>query len=113
MTYADPIPRPHADAILLPAFAAPPTASTPRGYGIPHEAVIVLGSHLDDQLRNFAQCTVAAHVWLPYGVRDEETDNHPEILVCHHLHLPWKEACATHKCSAKPKPRFSSQLIAV
>jgi 4-amino-4-deoxy-L-arabinose transferase-like glycosyltransferase len=61
-----------------------------RGYG-PYEAetVIVVGGQLDDQLLNFESCSVAAHVHLPYGVRNEESVDHPEILVCHHLRRPW------------------------
>jgi len=66
-----------------------------RGYG-PYEpeTVIVTGSNLDDQLRNFATCTVAAHVTMPYGVRNEESAIHPEILVCHHLLAPWPQRWA-------------------
>jgi hypothetical protein len=61
-----------------------------RGYG-PYEAetVIVVGGELNDQLLNFESCSVAALVHLPYGVRDEESVDHPEILVCHHLRRPW------------------------
>ena len=61
-----------------------------RGYGpFEPETVIVTGSTLDDQLENFATCVVAAHVRIPYGVRNEESMAHPVILVCHHLRLPW------------------------
>jgi 4-amino-4-deoxy-L-arabinose transferase-like glycosyltransferase len=60
-----------------------------RGYGVPAETVIVVGSDLNDQLVNFGSCIVAAEVRLPYGVRNEETEYHPEILICHHLRKPW------------------------
>ena len=63
-----------------------------RGYGaVPPETVIVVGTDLDDQLGSFQTCTIAARVWLPYGVRNEETDYHPEILVCHELRGSWAE----------------------
>jgi 4-amino-4-deoxy-L-arabinose transferase-like glycosyltransferase len=66
-----------------------------RGYG-PYEpeTVIVVGGELEDQLHNFESCRVAAHVEIPYGVRNEESVYHPEILVCHHLRWPWPEAWA-------------------
>jgi hypothetical protein len=61
-----------------------------RSYG-PFEAdtVIVVGGERNDQLQNFESCSVAAQVHLPYGVRNEESVDHPEILVCHHLRHPW------------------------
>ena len=61
-----------------------------RGYG-PYEpeTVIVLGDDLDGQLKNFETCTVAAHVNIPFGVLNEESKYHPDILVCHHLRYPW------------------------
>jgi 4-amino-4-deoxy-L-arabinose transferase-like glycosyltransferase len=62
-----------------------------RGYGTPQDTVIVVGSELQDQLGNFEQCSIVGYVHLPYGVRNEETDYHPEILVCHHLRGSWRE----------------------
>jgi len=66
-----------------------------RGYG-PYdpETVIVLGDDLEDQLKNFEQCSVAAKVRIPYGVRNEESVYHPDILVCRHLRRPWAEVWA-------------------
>jgi hypothetical protein len=64
-----------------------------RGWG-PYdpETVIILGSNLPDQLRNFQTCTLVAQVQIPYGVRNEESRDHPDILVCRHLRLPWAVA---------------------
>ena len=61
-----------------------------RGWG-PYdpETVIVVGGELNDQRSNFATCSVAAIVHLPYGVRNEESVDHPQILICHHLRQPW------------------------
>lgn len=66
-----------------------------RGYG-PYEpeTVIVVGGELDDQLKNFETCRVAANVDIPYGVQNEESVDHPEILVCKHLRWPWAVAWA-------------------
>ena len=66
-----------------------------RGYG-PFEprTVIITGGELEDELHNFESCTVVAHVIIPYGVRNEESVAHPEILVCHHLRRPWPAAWA-------------------
>lgn len=80
-----------------PRYALPePISSTNtfhlRGYG-PYEpeTVLVVGSSLTQQNRNFQSCAVAGHVRLPDGVRNEETDDHPEILVCRHLRGRWPE----------------------
>ncbi len=64
-----------------------------RGYG-PYDpkTVIVVGSHLQDQILNFRSCEVVGQVRLPFGVQTEETKDHPEILVCRHLRMPWAEA---------------------
>jgi hypothetical protein len=61
-----------------------------RGYG-PYEPemVIVVGSRLADESANFESCSVAAYVHLPYDVQDEESADHPEILICRHLREPW------------------------
>jgi hypothetical protein len=64
-----------------------------RGYGpFEPETVIITGGELEDELHNFESCTVVAHVIIPYGVRNEESRDHPEILVCHHLRWPWPVA---------------------
>jgi 4-amino-4-deoxy-L-arabinose transferase-like glycosyltransferase len=81
-------------ALYGPKYGLPtPISSTnsfhERGYGKPEDTVIVLGSALQDQLKNFESCSIVGSVTLPYGVRDEETDYHPEILVCHHLRGAW------------------------
>ena len=75
----------------LPVPISPVNSFYDRGYGPPQETVIVVGSRLSDE-HNFQSCRLAGHVQLPNGVRNEETDEHPEILVCHHLMLPWLEA---------------------
>ena len=78
-----------------PQYSLPtPISSTngfhDRGYG-PYEpeTVIVVGGELHDQELNFDHCAVAAQVSIPFGVRNEESVDHPEILICHHLRRPW------------------------
>ena len=34
-------------------------------------------------------CKVVGMVHLPYDVQNEESADHPQILVCHHLKEPW------------------------
>ena len=82
-------------ALYGPKYGLPtPISSTntfhTRGYG-PYEpeTVIVLGSDLEDQLRNFESCEVAARVVIPYGVQNEEAKYHRVILVCRHLRGQW------------------------
>jgi hypothetical protein len=82
-------------ALYGPQYGLPtPISSTNtfhlRGYG-PYEpeTVIVVGGELDDQLTNFERCMVVAHLRMPYGVQNEESVDHPEILICHHLRQPW------------------------
>jgi hypothetical protein len=85
-------------ALYGPQYQLPvPISSTnsfhDRGYGAyPPETVIVVGGELKDQQRNFASCSVAAQVHIPFGVRNEESVVHPDILVCHHLRRPWPVA---------------------
>ncbi len=85
-------------ALYGPQYGLPtPISSTngfhARGYGsIPPEIVIVVGSRLGDQQLNFASCAVAGIVAIPFGVKNEESIDHPEILVCRHLRKPWPEA---------------------
>ena len=87
-------------ALYGPQYGLPtPISSTNtfhmRGYG-PYEpeTVIVVGGQLDDQLKNFETCVVAARVQIPYGVHNEESDDNPDILICHHLRGRWPDVWA-------------------
>lgn len=76
----------------LPALISSTNSFHARGYGsYEPQTLIVVGSNLQDQLKNFENCTIAAQVSLPYGVRNEETEDHPQILVCHTLRGSWPE----------------------
>ena len=61
-----------------------------RGYGaFEPQTVIIVGGNLEDESRFFEGCSVVATVHLPYGVQDEETVDHPQILVCHRMRFSW------------------------
>jgi 4-amino-4-deoxy-L-arabinose transferase-like glycosyltransferase len=61
-----------------------------RGYGEPPpETLIVLGYRRDDAERLFGACEVAGRITNRYGVRNEETRDHPEIFVCRGPRQPW------------------------
>jgi hypothetical protein len=61
-----------------------------RGWGpFEPETLIVVGGHLEYESKFFESCSVVGMVHLPYGVQDEETVDHPQILVCHHLKEAW------------------------
>lgn len=74
----------------LPVAISSTNSFHARGYGaVEPETLIVTGGELKDQLKNFAECQVAARVAIPYGVRNEEAKDHPVILVCRHLRGKW------------------------
>jgi hypothetical protein len=63
-----------------------------RGYGEPPpETLIVLGASRQRAERFFATCAVAGRNGNSYGVLNEESRDHPDILVCRDLQLSWPE----------------------
>jgi hypothetical protein len=63
-----------------------------RGYGNPPpETLIVLGISRGFLDRNFASCQVAGHTPNPYGVKNEETSDHPDIYICRGLRQSWPD----------------------
>ena len=82
-------------ALYGPAYGLPTPISTvnsfhDRGYGpFAPETVIVTGGVLEREQRSFQSCRVAARVWMPGGVHNEESVDHPEILVCRGLLGTW------------------------
>ncbi len=63
-----------------------------RGYpDPPPQTLIVLG--LSEHYRNehFQSCELAGHNPKPNGVKNEETEDHPDIFVCRNLRQPWPE----------------------
>ena len=78
-----------------PKYALPVPISTvndfhDRGYGpFEPQTLIVVGGHLEDESKFFEGCSVVSTVHLPYDVQDEETVNHPQILICHRMRFSW------------------------
>ena len=63
-----------------------------RGYGDPPpETLIVVGFSRSFAERNFESCELVARNTNRYGVRNEETEDHPDIFVCRRLRTPWPE----------------------
>lgn len=63
-----------------------------RGYGDPPpQTLIVIGLSRRFVERNFASCQLAAHTWNKFGVKNEETEGHPDIFVCRGLLQSWPE----------------------
>jgi 4-amino-4-deoxy-L-arabinose transferase-like glycosyltransferase len=61
-----------------------------RGYDprLPR-TVILVGFDLDEGRKLFATCDVAAKNANPFGVENEESRDHPDILLCRDLRMPW------------------------
>lgn len=53
------------------------------------EIVIVTGFDLDKAQKLFASCEVAAKNTNPFGVENEESRDHPDILLCRDLRMAW------------------------
>jgi hypothetical protein len=63
-----------------------------RGYGDPPpETLIVIGFSREFGNRYFESCELAGRITNKYGVANEETTDHPDILVCRHLRESWPE----------------------
>jgi len=54
-----------------------------RGYGDPPpQTVIVIGLSRKYMDESFESCRLAGHTWNQYGMKNEETADHPDIYVC-------------------------------
>lgn len=63
-----------------------------RGYGDPPpQTLIVLGLTRPQANQIFRTCELAGHTTNRYSVKNEETTEHPEILVCRQLQSTWPE----------------------
>lgn len=61
-----------------------------RGYGNPPPStLIVLGADPEAIRHAPADCTIAGVVANRYGVKNEETRDHPAIFICRNLRVPW------------------------
>jgi hypothetical protein len=63
-----------------------------RGYGDPPpQALIVIGISRGYLDKHFASCQLVGHTGNQFGVKNEETEDHPDIFVCRGLLQPWPE----------------------
>ena len=82
----------YGPAYGLPRAMAGTNSFWYRGYTEPAaETVIVAGFDLDEAEKLFTSCSVAAKNTNSYNVVNEESRDHPDILVCRHLRQGWPE----------------------
>lgn len=63
-----------------------------RGYGDPApQTLIVIGLPLSFLQKHFGSCELVGHTRNRYGVKNEETVDHPDIYVCRGLRESWSE----------------------
>jgi len=76
----------------LPAPISMTNSAWLRGYPAPPPStLIVLGFSRESAERAFTSCRLAGHNGNPYGVRKEESEDHPDIFVCGGPRKPWPE----------------------
>jgi len=82
----------YGPALGLPHAMAGTNSFWYRGYAQPPpETVILVGFDLDEGEELFSSCRVAAKNTNRYNVVNEESRDHPDILVCRHLRKSWPE----------------------
>jgi hypothetical protein len=83
--------------LLGPAYGLPQAISGTnvawyRGYGDPPpQTLIVVGLSREYAEQNFESCRVAGHDGNPYGIKNEESDDHPDIYVSGAPRNGWPE----------------------
>ncbi|HTC74971.1 MAG TPA: glycosyltransferase family 39 protein [Edaphobacter sp.] len=89
--------------ILGPAYhlAAPISMTNSawlRGYPTPEPTtLIVVGFSRESADKVFTGCTLAGHNGNAEGVKNEESEYHPDIFVCGPPKMPWPEFWSTHQ----------------
>ncbi len=83
--------------LLGPAYHLPPPISGTnsawlRGYPVtPLSTLIVLGTSREDAEQMYTSCRLAGHNGNSLGVKNEESQDHPDIFVCGPPRVPWPE----------------------
>jgi len=83
--------------ILGPAYHLPPPISGTnsawyRRYPTsPPSTLIVVGHSREYVDKTFTSCRLVAHNTNPYGIHNEESDDHPDIFLCGAPRVPWPE----------------------
>jgi hypothetical protein len=76
----------------LPEPISPVNSFYDRGYGSPApEVVVTVGFSQQKLARFFGACTLAGHLHIPYGVKNEESKYHPDLFVCRDPLQSWDE----------------------
>jgi hypothetical protein len=83
--------------LLGPQYALPPAISGTnsawyRSYPQNQPQMLIAIGLDDDFLKeHFERCDLVAQNGNPYGVINEESRDHPDVYLCHHLLQPWTE----------------------
>jgi hypothetical protein len=83
--------------ILGPAYHLPPPVMLTnsgwlRGYPTPPPSTLIVLGWSQEQLdREFTSCRVAGHNENPSGIKNEESEDHPDIYLCGPPKKPWAE----------------------
>lgn len=76
----------------LPDPISPVNSFYNRGFGSPApEVVVVVGFSQERLARFFGTCTLAGHLHIPYGVKNEESEYHPDLFVCRAPLESWQQ----------------------
>jgi hypothetical protein len=69
-----------------------------RGYpAVQPTTLIVVGFSQESAEKTFTSCRLAGHNGNSEGVRNEESEGHPDIFVCGPPRMPWPEFWRTHE----------------
>ena len=89
--------------MLGPAYHLPPPISTTnsawlRGYPTPPPTtLIVIGNSRDSAEALFTGCRLAGHNGNSLGIKNEESEDHPDIFVCGPPRQPWPVLWKNHE----------------
>ena len=76
----------------LPSAISGTNSAWYRSYPENHPQTLIAIGLDDDFLKaHFERCELVAHNTNPFGVINEESRDHPDIYLCHHLLQPWPE----------------------
>ena len=82
----------------LPAPISMTNSAWLRGYPEPPPSTLILvGISREGAEKNFSACRLAGHNGNPYGVANEESEDHPDIFVCGPPLRPWPEFWKDHQ----------------
>jgi Dolichyl-phosphate-mannose-protein mannosyltransferase len=81
----------YGSAYGLPQAISGTNSAWYRGYGDPPpQALIVLGMSRNYVDGHFGSCRLAGHNGNPYGIKNEESEDHPDIFICGPPRAGWR-----------------------